>query len=103
MVTMSKLKPAARAGKSPSRTPSRVAAKSSKNGLKFTRVFSDESVAPFDEIEWEYRTAEITDDSGKAIFKQEHVEVPKSWSALATKIAVSKYFYGDISQGTDPY
>ncbi|RYD73692.1 MAG: adenosylcobalamin-dependent ribonucleoside-diphosphate reductase, partial [Verrucomicrobiaceae bacterium] len=43
------------------------------------------------------------DDSGKAIFKQENVEVPKGWSALATKIAVSKYFYGDISNGTDPY
>jgi ribonucleoside-diphosphate reductase alpha chain len=72
-------------------------------GLKFARVFSQRSIAPFDEIEWEQRTAEITDDSGKAIFKQENVEVPKSWSPLATKIAVSKYFYGDISNGNDPY
>jgi len=72
-------------------------------GLKFTRVFSQKSITPFDEIEWEERTAEITDDSGKAIFKQENVEVPKSWSALATKIAVSKYFYGDIANGCDPY
>ena len=29
------------------------------------------TVAPFDQIEWERRTAEITDDSGKVIFKQE--------------------------------
>ena len=72
-------------------------------GLKFARVFSQKAIAPFDEIEWEQRTAEITDDSGKAIFKQENIEVPKSWSALATKIAVSKYFYGDISHGNDPY
>src|SRR5271156_6429003 len=72
-------------------------------GLKFNRVFSSKTVSPFDEIEWESRTAEITDDSGKAIFKQENVEVPKSWSPLATKIAVSKYFYGDISHGADPY
>ncbi len=72
-------------------------------GLKFARVFSQKAIAPFDEIEWEQRTAEITDDSGKAIFKQEDIEVPKSWSALATKIAVSKYFYGDISHGNDPY
>jgi ribonucleoside-diphosphate reductase alpha chain len=41
------------------------------------------------------RTAEITDDSGKVIFKQENVEVPKSWSQLATKVVVSKYFYGE--------
>ena len=73
------------------------------SGLRFERVFSDAEVAPFDQIEWEKRTAEITDDSGKVIFKQENIEVPKNWSALATKIAVSKYFYGDIANGTDPH
>jgi ribonucleoside-diphosphate reductase alpha chain len=72
-------------------------------GLRFERVFSDATVAPFDQVEWERRTAEITDDSGKVIFKQEDIEAPKGWSALATKIAVSKYFYGDIANGTDPY
>ena len=73
------------------------------SGVRFKRVFSDAAVAPFDQIEWERRTAEITDDGGKVIFKQEDIEVPKNWSALATKIAVSKYFYGDIANGTDPY
>jgi len=77
--------------------------KKKKTGLRFKRVFSDAAVAPFDQVEWERRTAEITDDSAKVIFKQEDIEVPKSWSALATKIAVSKYFYGDIANGTDPY
>ena len=72
-------------------------------GLRFERVFSDAAVAPFDQIEWERRTAEITDDGGKVIFRQENIEVPKNWSALATKIAVSKYFYGDIANGTDPH
>ncbi len=66
-----------------------------KKGMKIDRIFSDAKVKPFDQIEWERRTAEITDDSGKAIFKQENVEVPKSWSALATKVVVSKYFYGE--------
>ncbi len=86
----------------PVRTPSRAAKKKSK-GLRFERVFSDANVAPFDQVDWERRTAEITDDSGKVIFKQENIEVPKNWSALATKIAVSKYFYGDIANGTDPH
>lgn len=66
-----------------------------KKTLKPSRVFSDAKVKPFDQIEWEKRTAEITDDSGKVIFKQENVEVPKSWSQLATKVVVSKYFYGE--------
>ncbi len=74
-----------------------------KSGLRFERVFSDAKCSPFDQIEWERRTAEISDDGGKVIFKQENIEVPKNWSALATKIAVSKYFYGDIANGTDPH
>jgi len=69
-----------------------------KKSLKIDRVFSDPKVNPFDQLEWERRTAEITDDAGKVIFKQENVEVPKSWSQLATKVVVSKYFYGE--QGT---
>src|SRR6201987_433020 len=72
-------------------------------GLTFQRVFSTKGKASLDDVEWERRTAEITDDSGKVVFRQEDVEVPKNWSPLATKIAVSKYFYGDIAHGTDPF
>ncbi len=63
--------------------------------MRVERIFSDLEVKPFDQIEWEKRTAEITDDAGKVIFKQENVEVPQSWSILATKVVVSKYFYGE--------
>src|ERR1051325_7096411 len=73
---------------------SRMASKKNK-ALKISRVFSNARIKPFDQIEWDKRTAEITDDNGKVIFKQEGVEVPKSWSQLATKVVVSKYFYGE--------
>ena len=99
---MIKLKSGVRAARLKSSSRSNRPAKP-KKGLKFARVFSEAGVSPFDQVQWEKRTAEITDDSGKTIFKQEDVEVPVSWSALATKIAVSKYFYGDIANGTDPY
>jgi ribonucleoside-diphosphate reductase alpha chain len=66
--------------------------------LTIERNFSDPKINPFDQLEWERRTAEITDDAGKVIFKQENVEVPRAWSLLATKVVVSKYFYGE--QGT---
>src|SRR5712691_11709016 len=69
-----------------------------KKSVSVERVFSDAAINPFDQLEWERRTAEITDDAGKVIFKQENVETPKSWSLLATKVVVSKYFYGE--QGT---
>ncbi|MEI2726501.1 MAG: vitamin B12-dependent ribonucleotide reductase [Verrucomicrobiota bacterium] len=75
----------------PSRRETVVTGKS----LPIKRVFSDAKVKPFDQIEWDRRTAEITDDGGKVIFKQENVEVPKTWSVLATKVVVSKYFYGE--------
>ena len=74
---------------------SRLGQAAAAKSLPMERVFSDAKVKPFDQIEWEKRTAEITDDGGKVIFKQENVEVPKSWSLLATKVVVSKYFYGE--------
>src|SRR2546421_12067196 len=78
-------------------------AKKTGSGLNFERVFSDPAVKAFDQIEWEHRTAEITDDKGQIIFKQENVEVPRNWSSLATKIAGSIYFCGDIGRGTGPH
>ena len=66
----------------PRSTPKREP--SLKKYVRVERIFSDPEVKPFDQIEWDQRTAEITDDAGKVIFKQENVEVPKSWSILAT-------------------
>ena len=68
-----------------------------KKNMRIERVFSDPKVNPFDQVEWERRIAEITDDAGKVIFKQDNVEVPKPWSLLATKVVVSKYFYGELN------
>jgi ribonucleoside-diphosphate reductase alpha chain len=64
------------------------------NGLEFRRYFTKEGVSPYDAIEWEYRTAAITSESGEVIFEQKNVEVPKTWSMTATNIVASKYFHG---------
>jgi ribonucleoside-diphosphate reductase alpha chain len=63
-------------------------------GLMFERYFTDGKVSPFDKVEWEKRTAQIGNEKGVTIFKQEGVEVPKSWSQTATNIVTSKYFHG---------
>src|SRR5260370_30985526 len=81
----------------------RKARRPKEKGLKIERIFSRKDISPLDEIEWERRTAEITDDGGKAIFRQENVEVPKNWSALATKIPGSKNFYGNVTNGNAPH
>src|SRR6516165_10295650 len=61
------------------------------------RVFSTEGVSPFDQVEWEMRTAEIKDEKGRVIFQQTGCEVPAAWTQLATNVVASKYFYGELN------
>jgi ribonucleoside-diphosphate reductase alpha chain len=68
-------------------------------GLKAERYFSTPGVHPFEQLKWEKRSAKITGDNGQAIFEQDNIEVPTSWSQLATKVVASKYFYGDAESG----
>jgi ribonucleoside-diphosphate reductase alpha chain len=65
-------------------------------GLSWDRRFTTPGVHPYDEIEWEYRTAAIASETGKTVFEQKDVEVPKRWSQLATNVVVSKYFRGHV-------
>src|SRR6185436_2132320 len=65
-------------------------------GLSFRRYFTREGISPYDVVEWEYRTAAITAESGEVIFEQKNVEVPKGWSMTATNIVASKYFHGTL-------
>ena len=65
-------------------------------GLTFSRVFSQDGVDPFDEIEWEQRAAVIANERGEAVFEQQDVEIPSFWSQQATNIVVSKYFRGQV-------
>jgi ribonucleoside-diphosphate reductase alpha chain len=68
-------------------------------GLRIEHFFSNPGVHPFEQLEWEVRSARITSDSGQTIFEQDNIEVPASWSQLATKVVASKYFYGDVETG----
>jgi ribonucleoside-diphosphate reductase alpha chain len=65
-------------------------------GLTFSRRFTREGVSPYDEVQWERRTASITDTKGNTIFEQKDVEVPVDWSMTATNIVASKYLHGQI-------
>jgi ribonucleoside-diphosphate reductase alpha chain len=78
-------------------TAARMAPQSTKTGLEFRRFFTDGKIHPFDRLEWELRTAQITNEKGQVIFRQENVEVPKSWSMTATNIVASKYFHGRLN------
>src|SRR6516165_2339859 len=68
-----------------------------KRGITVRRFFTKPGVHPFDEIEWELRTASIQNEKGQTIFEQRNVEVPQDWSMTATYIVASKYFHGKLS------
>ncbi|AKF81153.1 Vitamin B12-dependent ribonucleotide reductase [Myxococcus fulvus 124B02] len=70
------------------------AAHSKPKGLGLERYFTTPGVDPAAELTWEYRGASITGEDGKAVFEQKNIEVPCSWSMLATNVVASKYFRG---------
>jgi ribonucleoside-diphosphate reductase alpha chain len=92
---MTELKTATETTASPS--PASIPVQKKKSpGLSFRRLFTKPGVSPYSEIEWELRTASITDAQGNIIFEQKDVEVPKDWSMTATNIVASKYLHGKI-------
>jgi ribonucleoside-diphosphate reductase alpha chain len=67
-----------------------------KRGITMRRLFTKPGIQPFDEVEWEMRTASIQNEKGQAIFEQRNVEVPADWSQTAANIVASKYFHGKL-------
>src|SRR6516225_1935949 len=73
--------------------------KPSQTGVAFPRYFTarlEPGKTPYDEVQWETRTASIGNDKGTVIFEQRDVEVPVDWSQTATNIVASKYFHGKM-------
>src|SRR6201992_3693429 len=62
--------------------------------LRVRRLFTRPGVHPFDELEWELRTAAV------GSFRQAGVEFPKSWSQNSTNIVAQKYFRGQLDSPT---
>jgi ribonucleoside-diphosphate reductase alpha chain len=67
-----------------------------RRGLVVERYFTRPGEDPAEAVEWELRSAKITGEGGDVIFEQTDVEMPKSWSQLATNVVVSKYFRGHV-------
>src|SRR6202049_4467535 len=63
-----------------------------KKGLKVERYFSKEGTAVFDLFKYDKRSSSIRNPSGDAVFEMNDVEVPATWSQVATDILAQKYF-----------
>ena len=73
--------------------------KKTRTGVQFPRHFTarlEAGKTPYDEVQWETRTATIGNDKGSVIFEQRDIEVPADWSQTATNIVASKYFHGKL-------
>jgi ribonucleoside-diphosphate reductase alpha chain len=61
-------------------------------GLKFERYFSKEGKSVYDLFTYDKRSSVIRNPSGDAVFEMNDVEVPNTWSQVATDILAQKYF-----------
>ena len=61
-------------------------------GLRVDRYFTKEGVNVFDLFKYEKRSSVIRNPSGDAVFEMNDVEVPNTWSQVATDILAQKYF-----------
>lgn len=68
------------------------------HGITVARYFTTAGKHPYELINWEKRTAKITNEKGATVFEQTNVEVPDFWSQTATNIVVQKYFRGKVGQ-----
>ena len=60
-------------------------------GLKINRKYTSPG-DPYRDIVWEKRSSKITNPDGSVVFEMNDVEIPSTWSQVATDIMVSKYF-----------
>ncbi|MDP6037114.1 MAG: adenosylcobalamin-dependent ribonucleoside-diphosphate reductase, partial [Candidatus Latescibacteria bacterium] len=60
--------------------------------MQISRRHTKPGSNPLDEVSYEKRKSLITNPDGSEVFRMDDVEVPTSWSQLATDIVVSKYF-----------
>jgi ribonucleoside-diphosphate reductase alpha chain len=60
------------------------------------RYFTEPGRDPFDLVEWANGTAEIKNEKGETVFRQDRIEYPKDWSQMALDVVASKYFRGKV-------
>lgn len=63
-----------------------------RSGLNISRRFTTPGKNPLDALTYEYRTSRINNTDGSVVFEMKDVEVPASWSQVATDILAQKYF-----------
>ena len=60
--------------------------------MRITRQYTRVNESPYEAIEFRLATSEIKNPDGTVVFKLENIEVPASWSQVASDVIAQKYF-----------
>lgn len=60
--------------------------------MKIPRRFTTSGTSPYEMFRYTIRESVLRNQSGKEIFRMDHVEVPEAWSQVASDILAQKYF-----------
>lgn len=69
----------------------RMTANLGKKGLKVKRFYTEAGEDPYQGIKFEKRTTKIVNPDGSVVFEKNDIEVPETWSQVATDILAQKY------------
>src|ERR1700753_3458430 len=60
--------------------------------MRIRRQFTGEGHSPYEGIAFRNATSEIRNPDGSIVFSQTDIEVPESWSQVASDVLAQKYF-----------
>src|SRR3984957_618654 len=60
--------------------------------MRIERRYTKDGQSPYAEIEFRLTTSEIRNPDGSVVFHADDVEVPASWSQVASDVLAQKYF-----------
>ncbi len=60
--------------------------------MRIERRYTKENQSPYADVEFRKATSEIRNPDGSVVFKLENIDVPKTWSQVASDIIAQKYF-----------
>lgn len=60
--------------------------------MRIERRFTNDYPCPYSALDWRTAVSEIRNPDGSIVFHMDNVEVPESWSQVATDIIAQKYF-----------
>ncbi|MGZ5496589.1 MAG: hypothetical protein ACXWFO_07530, partial [Candidatus Aminicenantales bacterium] len=60
--------------------------------MRIERRYTKAGQSPYSTLSFRLATSEIRNPDGSVVFKLDHIEVPETWSQVASDVLAQKYF-----------